>query len=54
MFQSYRDDGQMIIKDASKGKISVLPYFFGYKSELFSFKNNPKNLAPSYKTNLDL
>ena len=31
-----------------------LPYFFGYKIEFFSFQNNPKNLDPSYKTNLDL
>ena len=27
-----------------------LPYFFGYKTELFSFQNNPKDLDPSYKT----
>ena len=25
----------------------VLPYFFGYKTELFSFQNNPKDLDPS-------
>ena len=31
-----------------------LPYFFGYKTEFFSFQNNPKNLDPSYKTDLDL
>ena len=31
-----------------------LPYFFGYKTELFSFQNNPKDLDPSYKTDLDL
>ena len=31
-----------------------LPYFMGYKREFFSFKNNPKNLDPSYKMNLDL
>ena len=29
-----------------------LPYFFGYKTEFFSFQNNPKNLDPSYKTDL--
>ena len=32
----------------------VLPYFFGYKTEFFSFQNNPKDLDPSYKTDLDL
>ena len=31
-----------------------IPYFFGYKTELFSFQNNPKNLDLSYKTDLDL
>ena len=29
------------------------PYFFGYKT-VFSYQNNPKNLDPSYKTDLDL
>ena len=32
----------------------VIPYFFGYKMEFFPFQNNPKNLDPSYKMNLDL
>ena len=33
----------------------VIPYFFGYKTELFSFLNNPKDLDPSYKKmDLDL
>ena len=31
-----------------------LQYFFGCKTELFSFQNNPKNLDLSYKTDLDL
>ena len=31
-----------------------LPYFFSYKMEFFSFQNNPKNLDPSYKTDLVL
>ena len=31
-----------------------LPYFFGYKTEFFSFQNNPKDLDPSCKTDLDL
>ena len=32
----------------------LIPYFFGYKTEFFSFQNNPKDLGPSYKTDLDL
>ena len=35
-------------------QINKLPYFFGYKTEFFSFQNNPKDLDPSYKTDLDL
>ena len=31
-----------------------IPYFFAYKTEFFSFQNNPKNLDPSYKMDLDL
>ena len=31
-----------------------LPYFFGYKTEFFPSKNNPKNLDPSCKMDLDL
>ena len=31
-----------------------IPYFFGYKTEYFSFQNNPKDLDPSCKTDLDL
>ena len=31
-----------------------LPYFFGYKTEVFSFQNNPKDLDPSCKMDLDL
>ena len=29
-------------------------YFFGYKTEFFPVPNNPKNLDPSYKTDLDI
>ena len=32
----------------------LLLYFFGYKTEFFSFQNNAKNLDPSYKMDLDL
>ena len=33
-----------------------LPYFLGYKTEFFSFQNNPKDLPvdPSCKMDLDL
>ena len=31
-----------------------LPYFLGYKTDFFSFQNNPKDLDLSYKTDLDL
>ena len=31
-----------------------LPYFFGYKTNFFSFQNNPKDVDPSYKMDLDL
>ena len=31
-----------------------IPCFFGYKMELFSLQNNLKNLDPSYKMDLDI
>ena len=31
-----------------------IPYFFDYKTEFFSFQNNPKDLDLSCKTDLDL
>ena len=34
--------------------VSNVPYFLGYKTDFFSFQNNPKDLDPSYKTDLDL
>ena len=37
-----------------KFRLCVLLYFFGYKTELFSFQNNFKNLDPSYKMDLDI
>ena len=30
-----------------------IPYFFHYRTEFFSFRNNPKSLDLSYKANLD-
>ena len=34
--------------------LKCIPYFFGYKQSSFSCQNNPKNLDPSYKMDLDL
>ena len=35
--------------------VKALPYFFAYKTVVFfPFQNNPKNLDPSYKMDLDL
>ena len=34
--------------------VLILPYFLGYKTEVFSFQNSHKNLDLSYKMNLDL
>ena len=31
-----------------------VPYFFGYKTGIFPFQNNPKVLDPSCKTDLEL
>ena len=31
-----------------------VPYFFGYKTEFFSFQNNPKDLDLSCKMDLDV
>ena len=31
-----------------------ISYFFGHMMELFSFRNNPKTLDPSYKMDLDI
>ena len=37
-----------------RSKSHTIPYFFAYKTECFSFQNNPKNLDLSYKMDLDL
>ena len=37
-----------------EGVSKHLPYFFGYKTEFFSVQNNPRDLDPSCKTDLDL
>ena len=39
--------------------VNSIPYFFDYNTlvlilESFSFQNNPKNLDPSYKMDVDL
>ena len=35
-------------------KCHMVLYLFGYNTEFFPFKNNPKILDPSYKMDLDL
>ena len=50
------------VSDINKTRLTIktaieilsLPYFLGYKTDFFSFQNNPKDLDPSYKMNLDL
>ena len=34
--------------------VQYVPYFFAYKTVFSSIQNNPKNLDPSHKTDLDL
>ena len=41
-------------KSSASAKIEAVPYFFGYKTEFFFFQNNPKDLDPSCKTDLEL
>ena len=36
--------GRIFQKEMSS--LTILPYFFGYKLEIFSFQNNYKNLDP--------
>ena len=44
----------MVVLKAPDVHKCQVPYFFGYKTGFFSFQNNPKNLDPSLKTDLDL
>ena len=32
----------------------AIPYFYGENTYCFSFQHNPKNLDPSFKTDLEL
>ena len=34
--------------------LHLIPYFLGYKTDYFPSKTIPKDLDPSYKTDLDL
>ena len=43
-----------LMKEEMKNIFLIVPYFFGYKTEFFFFQNKPKDLDPSYKTDLDL
>ena len=40
--------------DREKQISTLVPYFSGCKMQFFSFQNQPKNLDPSNKTDLDL
>ena len=42
-----------VLNETGTKKVT-LPYFFGYKTEFFSFQNNPKDLDLSCKMDLDL
>ena len=43
-----------MVSHAAENRVSQTTAFLGYKTELFSFQNNPKNLDPSYRMGLDL
>ena len=49
VFQPYLDNWRVKIEGCM-----WIPYFFGYKMEFFSFQNNPKDLDPSCKMDVDL
>ena len=44
----------LILSSCAREVIRCDIQFFAYKTVFFSFQNNPKNLDPSYKTDLDL
>ena len=58
--KSFLQENTLIAKSSKNenGRVAApdifLRYFFGYKTEFFFFQNNPKDLDPSYKTDLDL
>ena len=41
-------------QSSRKEEVLRIPYFSAYKTEFFPFQNNPKNLDPSCKMDLDL
>ena len=43
-----------VLETGQDSPVLCVPYFFGYKTGVFSFQNNPKDLDPSCKTDLDL
>ena len=57
--KSLRHYAAVLIQQGSFSSLHI-SYFFSYKIEffpskrVFSFQNNPKNLDPSYKMDLDL
>ena len=46
--------GNLEISVFELSTVGCIYYFFGYKTEVFSFPNNPKNLDSSYKMDLGL
>ena len=44
---------RLLALSRSWGNFMIL-YFFDYKTEFFTFQNDPKDLDPSCKTDLDL
>ena len=44
-------EGELFWDDGNS--VGKLPCFFGYKTRVSTFQNNPKNLDPSYKLDLD-
>ena len=51
--KSYGDRSSLSLIQKIDALQNIL-YFFGYKKEFLSFQNNPNNLDPSYKMDLDL
>ena len=53
--QSMVDQNPVTCRSAVLGYIYILglPYSFSCKTEVFSFQNNPKDLDPSCKMDLD-
>ena len=53
-WQRVRGFISLLFRISLKCACTVYLYFFIYKTEFFSFQNNPKTLDPSFKMDLDL